>query len=132
MRRFSSDTLVRALGLAGFTVYRQTGEATILERGLRAVTVRSCAVLESEVLMDLRRMAGLSWLELDAALGAMTDRETDAGGASTAAQASSVAQDRPDRAAHRSTHGLARCMGTPSEPLQFADVVEAPRGRPGS
>lgn len=59
---------MRALSRAGFAIYRQTADATILERGLRAVTVRTCSALDGGVLMDLRRMAGLSWRELDAAV----------------------------------------------------------------
>jgi hypothetical protein len=94
MGHLSSDTLVRALGLAGFTVYRETREATILERGLRAVTVRRCTVLESGVLMDLRRMAGLSWRELDAALEATTARETDDPGRPRVTPASGAALGR--------------------------------------
>jgi hypothetical protein len=70
MKRTSSETIVRALLLAGFRVYRRDADATILERGLRAVTVRTRAEVPADVLMDLRRMAGLSWQDLDCALAA--------------------------------------------------------------
>lgn len=70
MARISSDAFVRALTHAGFAVYRRTPQATILERGGRAVAVRNLAVLGCEAVMDLRRMAGLTWEELDAALAA--------------------------------------------------------------
>lgn len=54
--------------MAGFAVYRSTPEATILERGARAVTVQTSAELDCAAIMDLRRMAGLTWQELDVAL----------------------------------------------------------------
>ncbi len=71
--RISSKAFVRALAAAGFTVYRRTRESTILERGIRAVAIRTCAELDGAVIMDLRRMAGLSWQELDAALAGTRD-----------------------------------------------------------
>jgi hypothetical protein len=74
MRRISSEAFVEALSAVGFAVYRRTPEATILERGLRAVTIRTSSVLDAEVLVDLRRMAGLSWQELDDALATASSR----------------------------------------------------------
>jgi hypothetical protein len=73
VKRISSEVFVRALMLEGFAVFRQTSQATILERGFRAVAVRHGTALGSQALMDLRRMAGLSWQELDAALDAAED-----------------------------------------------------------
>lgn len=72
MTTISSEVFVQALCVAGFAIYRSTSEATILERGGRAVTIPTCPVLDSTVVMDLRRMAGLSLRELDVALAAAT------------------------------------------------------------
>jgi hypothetical protein len=69
MRAISSDTFIRALTRAGFVVYRQAPLATILERGTRAVVVPDRARLPADVLADLRRMAGLTWREVEALLG---------------------------------------------------------------
>lgn len=64
----SSEMLVRALVWAGFSVYRNTPESIILERGIRAVAVPARKHVRDAQLMDVRRMAGLSWQELDTAL----------------------------------------------------------------
>jgi hypothetical protein len=78
MARISSECLVRALSRAGFKVFRRTPESTILERGLRAVAIRTRAEVGCEVLIDVRRMAGLSWQEMDAALAATSLAATPA------------------------------------------------------
>ncbi len=70
MRTISSDTFVNALSRAGFVVFRQTAEATILERGPRAVVVPTRERLEDDLLVDLRRMSGVRWQDLDELLAA--------------------------------------------------------------
>jgi hypothetical protein len=64
MFEISSDTFVEALSRVGFIVYRRTPEATILERGTRAVVVPTRQRLEGHLLGDLRRMSGVRWSEL--------------------------------------------------------------------
>lgn len=69
MRPISSDAFIRALTRSGFVIYRQAAASTILERGTRAVVVPEGARLAPDVLFDLRRMAGLTWREVEALLG---------------------------------------------------------------
>lgn len=63
-----SEALVRALCRVGFIIYRRSEQATILERGARAVVVPTRDELEEHVVADLRKMAGLPWRELDSLL----------------------------------------------------------------
>ena len=63
-----SEDLVAALCRAGFVVYRRADNGTILERGTRAVVVPTRRMLAPEVVTDLRRIAGVSWRDLDALL----------------------------------------------------------------
>lgn len=72
MRSISSDSFVRLLMRAGFVIYRETLESTILERGTRAIVVAARPRLPLEVLLDLRKMAGLTWREIDALLADST------------------------------------------------------------
>ena len=72
LRSISSDAFVRALTRAGFVIYRRAPPATILERGTRAVVVPERLRLSVDVLSDLRKMAGLTWREIDALLGDST------------------------------------------------------------
>jgi len=72
MRSISSAVFIRALTRAGFVIYRRAPAATILERGTRAVVVPERARLSLDVLFDLRRMAGLTWREVEALLGDST------------------------------------------------------------
>jgi len=65
MPSISSDTFVRALTRAGFVIYRASAAATILERGSRAVVVPARRRLAADIIADLRRMAGLTWREID-------------------------------------------------------------------
>ena len=65
MPSISSDTFVRVLVRAGFVIYRASTAATILERGSRAVVVPSRRRLAADIISDLRRMAGLTWREID-------------------------------------------------------------------
>jgi hypothetical protein len=73
IRGTASEDFVAALCRAGFVVYRRADEATILERGARAVVVPTRAWLEPEVVSDLRRMAGVSWRDFDELLGGSQD-----------------------------------------------------------
>jgi hypothetical protein len=66
MLAMSSDTFVRILMRVGFVIYRPGPPATILERGTRAVVVPERARLSPDVVIDLRKMAGLTWRELEA------------------------------------------------------------------
>jgi hypothetical protein len=65
MLAMSSETFVRILTSAGFVVYRSGPPTTILERGTRAVVVPERARLSPDVVLDLRKMAGLTWRELE-------------------------------------------------------------------
>jgi hypothetical protein len=65
----SSDVFIHALTRAGFVIYRRAPPSTILERGTRAVVVPERARLSLDVLSDLRKMAGLTWREVEALLG---------------------------------------------------------------
>lgn len=68
MSPISSDAFVEALSRAGFVVYRREPGATILERGLRAVVVPWRRSLTPDILLDLRRMAGLTLREIESLL----------------------------------------------------------------
>jgi hypothetical protein len=63
-----SEHFVAALCRAGFVVYRRAAQATILERGARAVVVPTREWLAPEVVSDLRRIAGVTWRDFDALL----------------------------------------------------------------
>jgi hypothetical protein len=61
----SSDQFVAALERAGFIVFKKTPDATILERGARAVVVPTRERMADDLIIDLRRMSGLSWTDLE-------------------------------------------------------------------
>ena len=65
MPPISSEMFVRALTRVGFVIYRASASSTILERGTRAIVVPARRRLAAEIVGDLRRMAGLTWREID-------------------------------------------------------------------
>jgi hypothetical protein len=65
MFAMSSESFVRILTRVGFVVYRSGPPATLLERGTRAVVVPERTRLSPDVVFDLRKMAGLTWRELE-------------------------------------------------------------------
>lgn len=70
----SGSECVDALLLAGFAVRSRTDEATFLEKGGRAVVVRTSALLTPDELVTFLKDAGLAYSDF---LDLLSEAETD-------------------------------------------------------